>query len=71
MKWYIVKITITSNGAETRNLDSYDIYNTALRKFHEAFNTIGGGPKKIGAMLLDEEMNVLKREIWEAESEVE
>lgn len=72
MKWYVLSVTITSKDEEQRKLTPYDSYDTALRKFFECFNTIGGGPKKITALLLDADLYVLKSERWELEeSEVE
>ena len=56
-RWYVFKVTITSSGTEDRNLTPYDDHDTAIRKFHEAFNTIGGGPKYIAATVLDRYMN--------------
>lgn len=47
----------------------YDNIDTALRKFHEAFNGIGGGPKKIVATLLDSNLNEVKHDLWEQPEE--
>ena len=64
-RYYLVVVKVTSQGAEERNLTPYDNYDTAVRKFHEAFNVIGGGPKYIAATILDKEgFNQLRREIW-------
>ena len=54
---YLVVVKITSNGSEDRSFTPYDDPDVALRKFHDAFNVIGGGPKQIGAALLDFYMN--------------
>lgn len=64
-RYYLLTITITSVGTESRNLTPYDNIDTALRKFHEAFNGIGGGPKKIVSALLDSNLNVIKHDLWE------
>ena len=71
-RWYVLKITITSSGAEERNLTPYDDHDTAIRKWHECFNTIGGGPKFIGATILDKYMNKDEKHTdwWEAAPEV-
>lgn len=66
-RYYLVTIKVTSQGTEERALTPYDNYDTALRKFHEAFNVIGGGPKYIGAVILDRGINELKAEIWTEE----
>ena len=63
-RFYVVKIIITSSGAENRDLSAYDDIDVATRKYHEGFNTIGGGPKKIGMTLLDENLNAIKKEVW-------
>lgn len=63
-RWYVVKVIITSSGSEDRSLTPYDDYDVALRKFHEAFNVIGGGPKKICATILDQWMNQDRVETW-------
>ena len=63
-RYYLLTITITSAGTENRNLTPYDNIDTALRKFHEAFNVIGGGPKKIVATLLDSNLNEVKHDLW-------
>lgn len=68
-RYYLVTIKVTSQGTEERNLTPYDDYNTALRKFHEAFNVIGGGPTYISALILDRAMHELKVEVWQAEVE--
>lgn len=56
-RWYVVKVVINSNGSETREFTPYDSEDTAIRKWHECFNTIGGGPKLISATILDRFMN--------------
>jgi len=69
MRWYVLNLTITSQGAEQRSLTPYDNKDTAIRKFYECFNAVGGGPKKITALLLDDNLNYVKREQWVQESE--
>lgn len=66
-RWYVVSVIINSNGSETRNMQPYDSEDTAIRKWHEAFNTIGGGPKLISATILDRFMNQDPRhtEVWQ------
>jgi len=66
-RYYVEVIKITSSGAEERNLTPYDNKDTAIRKFHEAFNVIGGGPKFISAEVHDRYFNVVdgKRDYWE------
>lgn len=68
-RYYLLTITIASTGTENRNLTPYDNIDTALRKFHEAFNGIGGGPKKIVSALLDSNLNVIKHDLWEQPEE--
>ena len=64
MRYYLVVVKISSQDTEERTLTPYDVETTALRKFHEAFNTIGGGSKKISAMLLSEDFGIVKSEVW-------
>ena len=71
MRYYLIVVKITSQDTEERNLTPYDVKETALRKFHEAFNTIGGGSKKISVMLLDSNFGIVKNEVWEQEAEAE
>jgi hypothetical protein len=70
-KYYLVDVTITSSGAEQRNLTPYDSLETALRKFHQVFGSIGAGPLKISATLLDNNLYSIKAEVWEKEVEPE
>jgi hypothetical protein len=52
--FYLVTLTTASSGTTNRTLTPYEDKNTALRKFHEAFNGIGAGPKRITAILLED-----------------
>lgn len=70
-RYYLVDVTITSSGAEQRNLTPYDSLETALRKFHQVFINIGAGPLKISATLLDNNLYSIKSEVWEKEVESE
>ena len=74
MKYYLITIITNSQETETRNLTPYDNKETALRKFHEAFNTIGAGSKEIYAELIEKNDNnnefrysIIKRETWTEE----
>lgn len=69
MRWYVLNLTITSSGAEQRAFTPYDNHDTAIRKFYECFNTVGGGPKKIIAILFDENLVQIKRDYWMKEEE--
>ena len=64
-RFYVVSITLTSSDTEDRKLTPYDDLTTATRKFHEAFNSIGAGPKRVCVTLLDTYLNEIKRESWE------
>lgn len=59
-KVYVLTIKVLSNGNEERTLTPYDDVDTAERKWHEAFNTIGGGPKFIGCEVIDRYFNVVR-----------
>lgn len=61
---YVLAITTTSSGAEVRTLTPYNNDEVALRKFYEPFGDIGAGPLKICVLLLDQYLNVIKREVW-------
>ena len=69
-RYYVLKIQVNSNDAEERSLTPYDDLDTAKRKYHEAFNTIGAGPKLISVELLDRYLNVIPgyRETWGPEA---
>lgn len=70
MKYYLISIITNSQGTETRNLTPYDNKETALRKFHEAFNTIGAGSKEIYAEIIEKNgvsYDIIKRETWTEE----
>ncbi len=69
MRFYLLSVTINSDGKEVRNFTPYDVKDTAIRKFYECFNAVGGGPKKITALLLDDNLNYVKREQWIQEVE--
>lgn len=72
MYWYVLSITVTSQGTEDRKFTPYTDKDIALRKFYEVFGSIGGGSKKITVLLLDSDLNRIKREQWILEeSEVE
>jgi len=69
MKYYVTSIITNSQGTDTRNFNVYENYETALRKFYEAFNTIGAGSKRIVATLSDEYLNVTKHDMWQQADE--
>lgn len=62
---YLVTVTISSSDSEVRNLTPYDNQDTAIRKFHEIFNTVGAGSKKVSAVLLDSNLYPIKSDNWE------
>ena len=66
-RYYVFSITLTSSGAEDRKLTPYDDLDTAQRKYHEAFNGIGGGPQFISCAILDRYMNFIPgyRSYWQ------
>ena len=66
-RFYVLKIQVNSNGSEERSLTPYDDETTAKRKYHEAFNTIGAGPKLISVEVLDRWLNVIPnyRDTWQ------
>ena len=67
-RYYLVVVKVTSQGAEERTLTPYDNKDTALRKFHEAFEVIGGGPKYIAATIIEKNsFSEIKCEIWKEE----
>ena len=72
-RYYVTVIKITSQGTEERSFTPYDDKDTAIRKFHEAFNVIGGGPKYIAAEVQDRYFNVVegKKDFWQLEEPVE
>lgn len=63
-KFQLVSVIVNSTGTETRNMTPYDDYDTAFRKFHEAFKTAGAGSKKISVVLMDDNLNSVMHEVW-------
>lgn len=63
---YLIVIKILSSGTEERTMTPYDNMDTAERKWHEAFNVIGGGPKYIAAEVVDKYFNVVNglNRVW-------
>lgn len=63
---YLITIKVLSNGNEERAMTPYDDPDTAERKWHEAFNVIGGGPKFISAEVVDKYFNVVNglNRVW-------
>ena len=55
--FYVVTIKKLSNDSIDRAITPYDDKATALRKYHEAFNVIGGGPKRITAMIIEDSVS--------------
>ena len=71
-RYYLVTVTVASNGGENRVMTPYDDKNVALRKFHEAFDSIGAGPKYIAATILEKsQFASIKSEVWRLELEPE
>lgn len=74
--YYLIVIKTLSTGTQDRSLNSYEDENIALRKFHEAFNVIGGGPRRITAILMNDYVtennistNVINNETWTLKEE--
>ena len=65
MRYYLLNVTIASNGNEVRNFTPYDNLDTAERKFHEALVGIGAGSRRIAVTLMDYNLNEIKKEIWQ------
>ena len=65
MIYYLVNVTISSNGTEDRQFTPYDVLETAQRKYHEALTGIGAGSRKISVCLLDSNLNQIQKEVWQ------
>lgn len=71
-RYYLITVTVASGGTENRVMTPYDDKDTALRKFHEAFNSIGAGPQYIAATILAKsQFAPIKTEVWQEEVEPE
>lgn len=71
-RYYLITVTVASGGGENRVMTPYDDKDTALRKFHEAFNSIGAGPQYIAATILEKsQFAPIKTEVWKLELEPE
>ena len=63
---YVLLTTITSQDTETREFTPYNDHVIALRKYHEALTGIGTGCKRLCVSLLDQYLNIIKKEVWVA-----
>ncbi len=63
-RFYVLKVTKTSQDTETRDFTPYDDPIIAKRKYHETLTSIGTGLKGIAVLLLDPWLNVVAKEIW-------
>ncbi len=70
-RYYVLEVTITSAGTETRNFTAYDNKEVAYRQFYKIFTAIGAGPKKINGILFGENLTIIKQEMWQADPEEE
>lgn len=69
--YYVVVIKKLSNDSIERTITPYGDKDVALRKYHEAFNVIGGGPKRITAMIIQDSINEHYGQITNAQGELE
>lgn len=65
MRYYILTLITTSKETEDRQFTPYNSLETAERKYHEALTGIGGGSFRIATALLDNNINVIKKEVWQ------
>lgn len=64
MKYYVTRANITNAGTEEKDIKSYETYDSALKYYHFIFSNGILANKKVSAMLTDENLNVVKQEIW-------
>ena len=64
MKYYVTKANITTKGSEDSEIKSFDNYDSALKFYHTIFHNGILANKKVSAMLTDENLNVVKQEVW-------
>ena len=65
MSYYVVKTYFNKDGVETKpEITKYTDYDTALREYFEIMTLVGQGGTKICALLLDNNLNTIKKEVW-------
>ena len=64
MKYYVTKANITTKGSEDSELKSFDTYDSALKHYHLIFSNGISANKKVSAQLTDENLNVVKKDVW-------
>ena len=69
--YYVIVIKKLSSDTIEKSITSYDNKDTAFRKYHEAFNVIGGGPKRITSMVIEDSVSEYYGQITNAQGELE
>ena len=64
MKFYVTKANTTEKGNPDEELKSFDNYDSALKYYHLVFSNGINANKKVSAILTDENLNVIKSEVW-------
>lgn len=64
MTYYVTKANITTAGKDDTDFKSFDSYDAALKFYHLIFSNGISANKKVKAMLTDENLNVIKKEVW-------
>ena len=65
MSYYVIKTYFNKDGVQTQpEITKYKDYDTALRSFYEILTLVGKGGTKIGALLLDENLNEIKKDVY-------
>jgi len=65
MSYYTIKTYFNKDGVETKpEMTKYTDYDTALRNYYQIMTLVGQGGTKICALLLDENLNEIKKDVY-------
>lgn len=64
MKYYVTKLNTTNQGTADDDLKEFDTYDSALKFYHLIFSNGISANKKVSAQLTDENLNVVKKDVW-------
>lgn len=64
MKYFVVRADITKAGTEANEVKDFDSYDEALKFYHLTFANNINQEHKVSSMLIDENLNVVKKDVW-------
>ena len=69
MKYYVIQLNITAKGSEDRDTKVFDTLDSALKHYHLIFSNGISAVQTVRAMLVDENLNLLRQDLWVAPEE--